>query len=260
MFRVGDHIEMKLQHRGSGWVPAVIVEISENGLDYSVRFPGKRRIEEFVRQDHLRFSNRRNQRDQNFVQFRRKDDPLKKILLMDPGEAEFNKRTSQSQPPMNYVEKEKGKPENNIPSRTRRSLSLPFDNPLPRLSFNFAVCSEWAKDLIKPPGEPLKNKEYDEAKDISISDDQVRENLIEDIPSNLEESKEISNNLPPKTNFDDNPASVHEGKFSEEEQTDDRIDFRKVPSLTFNIFTRCDAAAVKEWKRWFNVNSSNAKE
>lgn len=299
MFRVGDHIEMKRRHHDSGWVPAVIVDVSENGLDYSVRFPGNRRIKEFVRQEDLRFSHRRDELNQDCVQFRLNEEPF---IIMEPGKADFNKlprlpqqirapqqarpnaRRSMSQPVMRLIETPQPKPE--IAGHTRvnsrfadsnqattggsrkRAHSLPCDIPPPPWSLNWAFfCAEFAKGLIKPPGEPLTipvtNKENDERNDINIKAHNQVSGLFDQEIQNNEESKEIQYELQPDITYDDKPIDVREGKYAPREHINDTTDAIEVSSVNINIFPNVprfwDAATMEEWRQRINVNVHNPK-
>jgi len=310
MFRVGDHIEMKRRHHDSGWVPAVIVDVSENGLDYSVRFPGNRRIKEFVRQEDLRFTHRR---DEDCVQFRLNEEP---IIIMEPGKADFNKlprlpqqirpaqqarpnaRRSMSQPVMRLIETPQPKPE--IAGHTRvnsrfhdsnqattggsrkRAQSLPCDIP-PPWSLNWAFfCAEFAKGLIKPPGEPLTipvtNKENDERNDINIkahtqvgllqsTESRKRfykvSGLFDQEIQNNDDSKEIQYELQPDITYDDKPIDVREGKYQAREHINDTTDAIEVSSVNINIFPNVprfwDSATMEEWRQRINVNVHDPK-
>jgi len=53
MFRIGDHIEMKLRRQRAGVVAARVADVRNLQLDHGLIFPGRRRIQNFVRPNKL---------------------------------------------------------------------------------------------------------------------------------------------------------------------------------------------------------------
>jgi len=262
---------MKRRHPDSGWVPAVIVDVSTNGLDHSVRFPGNRGTQEFVRPEDLRFFDRRDEINPDCEQF---------TLNQQPMPQQMRPQRSQSQPVMKYSEAPQLKPEGagypRVNSRRAnsavataggsipRALSLPSEPP-PQWLLNWGFfCAEFARGLLAAHGENQANKENDETNDNNIKARNKEDELFdEESQNNQEESKEVLFDPQPDSTYRDKPLDVSEGKYLESEDIDDTADAIEVSSVNINIFhnvpRNLDIATMEEWRQRINVNVCQSK-
>jgi len=267
MFRIGDHIDMKLRRQRAGVVAARVEDVRNLQLDYGLILPERRRIQNVVRPNDWRLTQRQVETERERFQFGGQP-AAPKFLAFHRRKVEYSKmsrlphkpKVTRSQAAVNQIHATGLQAKRfqshdiyrgvNDTATTMRDSTNRIQHPLPveitsvsnPQSTLAKFFAEFAKECFIPSESVPKKREIVENHEIKVAAPQeVVASLYGDIQNNsddVDEEKEIlGSDAQSKLTNRENPEAldVHSKQYTKENLVTHNIDEAGVRSVNINI-------------------------